>query len=121
MILTGDCPNSLLTIEPKSVAVTEKTVQDALYYYLRNGNSSTIFPNMDTITGYEADILAVTRAGYAYEYEIKLSLADFRADMKWGDTRLQSFGNPFTPAHGSAMISFGGLNWRSFDRSRRAS
>lgn len=31
---------------------------------------------------YEADILAVSRAGYAYEYEIKISQADFRADLK---------------------------------------
>ena len=61
---------------------TEKTIQDALFRYLRSGNTSLIFPNMDTITMYEADILAITRAGYAYEYEIKISLADFRADLK---------------------------------------
>ncbi len=61
--------------------IKEKNVQDSLYRYLRTGYSC-IFPNMDTITGYEADILAITKAGYAYEYEIKLSLADFRVDRK---------------------------------------
>lgn len=63
------------------MTVTEKTVQDSLYCHLRGGGFSHIFPNMDTITGYEADILAITKAGYAYEYEVKLTLADFRADL----------------------------------------
>jgi hypothetical protein len=61
--------------------ITEKAIQDALYRHLRV-SFTTVFPNMDTITNYEADVLAVSRAGYAYEYEIKISLADFRADMK---------------------------------------
>jgi hypothetical protein len=61
---------------------TEHTIQNALYYYLCNRGFQTIFPNMDTITMYEADILAITKTGYAYEYEIKTTLSDFRADLK---------------------------------------
>jgi hypothetical protein len=60
---------------------TEHTIQNALYKYL-GLNFAAIFPNMDVITGHEADILAVTKSGYAYEYEIKISLSDFRADKK---------------------------------------
>jgi hypothetical protein len=60
---------------------TERQIQNALYYYLVN-SFEIIFPNMDIVTSYEADILGITRAGYAYEYEIKTSLSDFRADRK---------------------------------------
>lgn len=62
--------------------VTEKIIQNDLFCYLRLRSSWPIYPNMDNITGYEADILAITKNGYSHEYEIKCSLADFRADMK---------------------------------------
>ena len=62
--------------------VTEKTVQNALYRYLQRSGVWPIFPNMDCLTGYEADILTITRSGYAHEYEIKLSLSDFKAYQK---------------------------------------
>ena len=61
--------------------ITERQIQNALYHYLFP-QFEIIYPNMDTITCYEADILGITRAGYAYEYEIKISLSDFRADLK---------------------------------------
>lgn len=60
--------------------ITEQTIQDALYRYL--GRNYTILPNTDIITGYEADMLAISRSLYATEFEIKLSLSDFRADLK---------------------------------------
>ena len=67
----------------KGQIVTESMIQNALYRHLRWDKSFIyIFPNMASITMYEADILAVTRSGYASEYEIKLSLSDFRADRK---------------------------------------
>ncbi len=63
--------------------VTEYLIQNKLYEYLRFQRSfRAIFPNMATITMYEADILALTGSGYVYEYEIKTSLSDFRADLK---------------------------------------
>ena len=65
------------------MSVTEFTIQNALYRRLRFDKGIIhIFPNMASITMYEADLLAVTRSGYAHEYEIKLSLSDFRADKK---------------------------------------
>lgn len=62
--------------------ISEQIVQEALYKYLRARNVWPIFPNIDCITGYEADILAITKAGYSVEYEIKLTISDFRADKK---------------------------------------
>jgi hypothetical protein len=62
--------------------VTETTIQNDLYRILFHKGFIFIFPNMDVITGHEADLIAISRSGYAYEYEIKLSLSDFRADQK---------------------------------------
>lgn len=62
--------------------MTEKEIQNLMYGYLQRQNLWPIFPNCDTITGYEADLVAITSAGYAYEYEIKVSLQDFRADRR---------------------------------------
>ena len=36
--------------------------------------------NVDQITGHEADFICFTRSMYPYEFEIKTSLSDFRAD-----------------------------------------
>ena len=63
--------------------MTERQIQIGLYLFLtRRKGIPNLWPNTDKITGYEADLLAVTKAGYAYEYEIKRSLSDFRADKK---------------------------------------
>lgn len=64
------------------IKVSERVVQDALFRFLRASNVWPILPNVDCITGYECDLLAVTKAGFAHEYEIKVSLADFRADRR---------------------------------------
>jgi hypothetical protein len=63
--------------------MTERDIQIGLYLHLvhRKGIPN-IWPNTDKLTGYEADLLAVTKAGYAYEYEIKRTKSDFRADKK---------------------------------------
>lgn len=39
-------------------------------------------PNFQPYGWYEADILSITQAGYIYEYEIKTSISDFKADFK---------------------------------------
>lgn len=64
------------------IPVSEAFLQDALYRYLRGKGCWPIFPNIDCITGYEADMMVITKAGYAHEYEIKLCISDFRADLK---------------------------------------
>ena len=61
--------------------ISEALIQNALYRELA-AKCAHVFPNMSTITLYEADLIAITKSGYAYEYEIKLSLSDFRADLK---------------------------------------
>lgn len=61
---------------------TEQTIQTALYLHFQRQQRWPIFCNMDCITGYEADLLTITRSGFAYEYEIKRSKSDLKADAK---------------------------------------
>jgi hypothetical protein len=41
-----------------------------------------VVPRTYQVVGYECDLLALTEAGYAHEVEIKVSLADVKADLK---------------------------------------
>jgi hypothetical protein len=43
---------------------------------------SPIAPNFMTYNMHECDIISVTKDNYTYEYEIKVSLADFKADFR---------------------------------------
>ncbi len=43
-------------------------------------------PNYTPVDWWECDVWAVSRAGYATEYECKLTVADFRADAKKAST-----------------------------------
>ena len=68
--------------------VTEKLIISKLYTRLRGFQSicayNGFYPNEYFVTpmNIEFDLIFVTRAHYVVEYEIKLSLADFRADKK---------------------------------------
>jgi hypothetical protein len=48
---------------------------------MRERNANYIFPNV-FINGFECDVIEITPAGYAYEYEVKLTVADFRKDIE---------------------------------------
>lgn len=47
----------------------------------RERSNNKVFPNI-FLGRYEADILEITKSGYAYEYEVKISRSDFKADAK---------------------------------------
>lgn len=51
---------------------------------IRERRQNKVFPNV-FLGAFEADILEVTRAGYSYEYEVKISCADFKNDAKKKD------------------------------------
>lgn len=59
------------------------TEYDLQYAIIQNWNRSGNFfcPNISSGFG-EMDVLRLTRSGYAYEFEVKISRADFRADKK---------------------------------------
>jgi len=61
--------------------MTEKEVIKAWKYKRDIHNPNVlVFPNT-FIGAYEADILEITTSGYIHEYEIKLSIPDFRKDI----------------------------------------
>jgi len=63
--------------------MTAKDIQHALF--AKFGNSSRLMiPNYTPENWFECDLFRVTKAGYAEEFEIKLSVADFKADAKKG-------------------------------------
>jgi len=47
---------------------------------LRERQQNRVFPNV-FLGHFEADILEITKAGYSYEYEVKVSRADFKQDL----------------------------------------
>jgi len=57
------------------------TEYDLQYQIITSYRNGLRIPNIDNIYG-EMDVLRLTRNGYTYEYEIKLTLADFKADFK---------------------------------------
>jgi hypothetical protein len=60
--------------------MTEYDLQYKIWLTLQ-GSNNLFIPNVNGGYG-EMDVLRLTRAGYAYEYEIKITRADFRADKK---------------------------------------
>lgn len=65
--------------------LTERSIQLGIMRDL-HGRIVCACPNYTPSGWWECDLWAVTKAGYAVEYEIKLSIADFRADAKKGRT-----------------------------------
>ena len=59
--------------------MTESDIQNALFRELEDKGHTLIVPNVK-LWSWEADLISVTKAGYAYEYEIKCSRGDFLRD-----------------------------------------
>ena len=61
--------------------MTEWDVQNEIYHFANCRNHESIIPNIYIFHGWESDMLSITPAGYVHEYEVKVSLADFKADF----------------------------------------
>lgn len=59
--------------------VTERQVQ-AKFWERRNPGFQLMISNFTPLGWHEADLWCVSKAGYAHEYEIKLTRSDFKAD-----------------------------------------
>ena len=60
---------------------TETSVQDTIWHRYSQKQSLMVVP-CSNVFGWEADIVIVTKALIAHEFEIKLSKVDFRNDKK---------------------------------------
>ena len=61
--------------------MTERQIQCALFREFRS-TSSLVIPNYSPAGYWQCDLWRVTKAGYAEEYEIKLTVADFKQDAQ---------------------------------------
>lgn len=60
---------------------TERSIQDALYFFCFHKRHRFMVPNVQMF-GWESDFVSVTRDGYVYEYEIKISRKDFLQEFQ---------------------------------------
>lgn len=74
--------NVTATTEAAPPALTEKSIQDALWWHLHQKGHRWMAPCFTPAKWWEMDMMSVTKAGFVHEYEIKLSLQDFKADAK---------------------------------------
>lgn len=61
--------------------MTERTIQRQLFWRYHSG-AAAIMPNYTPIGWYECDLFIVTKSLYSVEYEIKITVQDFRADAR---------------------------------------
>jgi hypothetical protein len=61
--------------------MTEHDIQNSLYRYSSSKNHVSIVPNTFAYS-WESDMLSFTRSNFVHEYEIKISLSDFKADFR---------------------------------------
>ena len=81
----------------KAARMTERQIQLVLFREFGR-RAQVAIPNYTPMRWHECDLALVTVAGYFREYEIKLSVADFRADgRKSQKHRLLAEGHPFGP------------------------
>lgn len=72
--------------------LTESVIQAVLLRYTLDEKHHVLaVPNSTVLFNWEADLVSVTKAGLVHEYEVKLSLADYRRDFgkKWKHASLQ--------------------------------
>lgn len=58
-----------------------RTIQREIFYSVRSA-SQIVMPNFTPCKWFECDVWRVTSSGLAVEYEIKLTVSDFRADAR---------------------------------------
>lgn len=83
--------------------MTEAQIQNALYEHLLR-KAKLACPNYTTPDWWEADLWVLSPAGYATEYEVKCTKADFKNDAlktgdRWAVRRAQKAGLPLLTKH----------------------
>lgn len=66
---------------------TEESIQDRVYGFCALKNHPITVPN-SKLYSWEADMLSLTLSSFVHEFEIKISVADFRRDATKLRTRV---------------------------------
>lgn len=68
--------------DKEEIKWSEELIQQQLRYSFLSPNSVKYFMENLNVYDWESDVLKITKSGYAYEFEIKISRADFKNDFK---------------------------------------
>jgi hypothetical protein len=66
----------------KEIKWSEELIQQQLKYSFLSPNTVKYFMENLNVYSWESDVLKITKSGYAYEFEIKISRTDFKNDFK---------------------------------------
>lgn len=66
----------------ENIKYSEESIQRALRYNFLSPSSVKYFTENLNIFDWESDVVKFTKSGYVYEFEIKISKADFKNDFK---------------------------------------
>lgn len=66
----------------KEIKWSEELIQQQLRYNFLSSSSVKYFTENLNVYDWESDVLKITKSGYAYEFEIKISRPDFKNDFK---------------------------------------
>lgn len=73
--------------------VTEETIEGLLMRYLMGDKRHIyVLPNSNQFFAWEADVISVTASHLCHEFEVKISLADYRRDAQKHKHRLMKDG-----------------------------
>lgn len=68
--------------DKEEIKWSEELIQQQLRYNFLSPNSVKYFTENLNVYDWESDVLKITKSGYAYEFEIKISRSDFKNDFK---------------------------------------
>ena len=68
--------------DKEEIKWSEKLIQQQLRYNFLSPSSVKYFTENLNVYDWESDVLKITKSGYAYEFEIKISRGDFKNDFK---------------------------------------
>ena len=68
--------------DKEEIKWSEELIQQQLRYSFLSPSSVKYFSENLNVYDWESDVLKITKSGYAYEFEIKISRGDFKNDFK---------------------------------------
>ena len=68
--------------DKEEIKWSEQLIQQQLRYSFLSPSSVKYFTENLNVYDWESDVLKITKSGYAYEFEIKISRGDFKNDFK---------------------------------------
>ena len=68
--------------DKEEIKWSEELIQQQLRYNFLSPSSVKYFTENLNVYDWESDVLKITKSGYAYEFEIKISRGDFKNDFK---------------------------------------